>query len=155
MGLAGPAPARLARDDALQSPAGAGLAGRLERTRASPGPSTLWAEEAAAWGARGAPELSEAAAQARASGYGLRGAGAPRLRPGPARAPGSPAGVRHPGSGPAYLGGGRGGGRGPAPSGAAHPGDLRPGLGDQGEGGLATFRERLGFEDPRSVRGGS
>lgn len=39
VGFAGPAPARLARDGALQSPAEAGLAGRRERARAAPGPA--------------------------------------------------------------------------------------------------------------------
>lgn len=143
VGLAGPVPARFARDDTLQSPAGAGLAGRLERARAAPGSSTLWAEEAAAWGARGAPGLSEAAAGAWASVCCQRGAGAPRVRPGPARALGSSAGVRQPGSGPGYLGGGRGGGRGPATVGSRASGKLKAGTRDQWEGRLAgLFSER-------------
>lgn len=47
------APARLARDGTLQRPPGAGLASRPDRARAAAGLSTLWAEEAAAWGRSG------------------------------------------------------------------------------------------------------
>lgn len=55
VGLAGPAPTRLARDDVLQRPPGAGLARRPGRVRTVAGLSTQWAAEAAAWGARGSP----------------------------------------------------------------------------------------------------
>lgn len=51
--LARLAPARLARDGTLQRPPGAGLARRPDRARAAAGLSTLWAEEAAAWGRSG------------------------------------------------------------------------------------------------------
>lgn len=51
--LARLAAARLARDGTLQRPPGAGLASRPDRARAAAGLSTLWAEEAAAWGRSG------------------------------------------------------------------------------------------------------
>lgn len=108
VGFAGPAHAGPARDGALQRPSEAGLVGWPDRARAAAGLSTLWAEEAAAWGPRGRAAAPGAAAWNRASACGQQGAAVPRLRPGQVSGPWSPAGVRQPGPRPGYLGGGRG-----------------------------------------------
>lgn len=125
--------ARVGRRSA--APARGWLAGRRAGGRAgglgsgSPPGSARRGRRRSRPGAREADrQRPEAAARALAGGQ--REAGAPRLRPGPASGACSPAGVRQPGSGPGYLGGGREEGDLP-PLGAVHPGSLWPGLGGE------------------------
>lgn len=113
--LASPAPARLARDGALQRPPGGGLGWQAGRIGLGPPPAS-----ARCGRRRPRPEAGggdrhfrEAGALARAwvrvPACVRQGAGIPRLRPGPVSGPWSPGSP-----GPGYLGEGRGKRRGPA-----------------------------------------
>lgn len=134
-------PARAGRRTAA---AGRGWAGRRpERASAAAGPRTLRAEEAAARGRGGDPSSRRPRL-----GLGpLPGAGEELERRG--CSPWSPAGVEQPGSGPGYLGGGRGMRRGPATFGSRASG--QPAVRTRGRVGVSTESGLAGLFSERGL----
>lgn len=157
MGFAGPAHAGPARDGALQRPSEAGLVGRPDRARAAAGLSTLWAEEAAAWGPRG--RAAAPGGRRLESGLCLRPAGSCSAEAAAWAGQRSlEPGRREAARAPAWLPGRRAG----KVKGTCHPWDLsiREAYGqDSGtsgrQPGMSDFREKPECEDPCSVSVGS
>lgn len=157
MGFAGPAHAGPARDGALQRPSEAGLVGRPDRARAAAGLSTLWAEEAAAWGPRG--RAVAPGGRRLESGLCLRPAGSCSAEAAAWAGQRSlEPGRREAARAPAWLPGRRAG----KVKGTCHPWDLsiREAYGqDSGTSGrrpgMSDFREKPECEDPCSVSVGS
>lgn len=157
MGFAGPAHAGPARDGALQRPSEAGLVGRPDRARAATGLSTLWAEEAAAWGPRG--RAAAPGGRRLESGLCLRPAGSCSAEAAAWAGQRSlEPGRREAARAPAWLPGRRAG----KVKGTCHPWDLsiREAYGqDSGTSGrrlgMSDFREKPECEDPCSVSVGS
>lgn len=157
MGFAGPAHAGPARDGALQRPSEAGLVGRPDRARAAAGLSTLWAEEAAAWGPRG--RAAAPGGRRLESGLCLRPAGSCSAEAAAWAGQRSlEPGRREAARAPAWLPGRRAG----KVKGTCHPWDLsiREAYGqDSGTSGrrpgMSDFREKPECEDPCSVSVGS
>lgn len=157
VGFAGPAHAGPARDGALQRPSEAGLVGRPDRARAAAGLSTLWAEEAAAWGPRG--RATAPGGRRLESGLCLRPAGSCSAEAAAWAGQRSlEPGRREAARAPAWLPGRRAG----KVKGTCHPWDLsiREAYGqDSGTSGrrpgMSDFREKPECEDPCSVSVGS
>lgn len=157
MGFAGPAHAGPARDGALQRPSEAGLVGRPDRARAAAGLSTLWAEEAAAWGPRG--RAAAPGGRRLESGLCLRPAGSCSAEAAAWAGQRSlEPGRREAARAPAWLPGRRAG----KVKGTCHPWDLSiweaygQDSGTSGRRpGMSDFREKPECEDPCSVSVGS
>lgn len=143
VGLAGLASAQLARGGARQRPAGAGLAGGRSGPAPPPGPARCGRRRP-----RPEAEGETRALGGRGSGSGpLPGAGEELERRG--CSPWSPAGVEQPGSGPGYLGGGRGMRRGPATFGSRASG--QPAVRTRGRVGVSTESGLAGLFSERGL----